>query len=120
MAPSASYQDRQTTGLYDCLVEDLLKLDKAVLTNIDWAKDFHQGPHDKLQLVYTDGRRFTTLIFSEIAPGSMGTQQSASGNHYLGSTRKLVHLSSHIILCSPSLPGLYHHGLLDNQRCILS
>jgi hypothetical protein len=90
MPPSDSYQESQTSGLYDSPVEDLLKLDKAVLANIDWAKDFQRDPHDKLRLVYTDRLPFTTLIFGEIAPSSMGTQHSASGNHYLGSTRKPV------------------------------
>ena len=67
MAASPCYQERLTTGLYDSLVEDLLKLDKSVLANIDWGKDFRRDPQDKLQLIYADGRPFTTLIFGEIA-----------------------------------------------------
>lgn len=109
MTHSASYQDRLTSGLYDSLVEDLLKLDKTVLANIDWGKDFQRDPHDKLRLVYTDGRAFTTLIFGEIAPSSMGTQHSASGNHYLGSTRRPVCLSYPVILRSHSVSGLNYH-----------
>lgn len=100
MAASPCYQERLTTGLYDSLVEDLLKLDKSVLANIDWGKDFRRDPQDKLQLIYADGRPFTTLIFGEIAPASMGTQHSAVGNHYMGSARKPVRHHASVLFLS--------------------
>lgn len=62
---------------------DLLRLDKALLANLEWEKDFNRDNIDHCRLTFTGGRPFTTLIFGEIAPASMGTLHSC-GQPLLG------------------------------------
>lgn len=90
MAESDCFTDRLSSGLYDSVIKDLLTLDKTLLANLEWEKDFSRDNVDHRRLVFTDGRPFTTLIFGEIAPANMGTLHSALGNHYMGSSRKPV------------------------------
>jgi hypothetical protein len=84
------FTERVNSGLYNSLIKDLLKLDKALLTNLEWEKDFNRDSIDHHWLVFTDGWPFTTIIFGEIAPASMGTLHSTLGNHYMGSSHKPV------------------------------
>ena len=90
MTSDNCYKTRTTSGLYDTFTQDLLNLGNYALANIEWRRDFKCDPSDNCQLIYSDGRPFTTIICGEIAPASMGTCHSAMGNHYVGPNKKMA------------------------------
>lgn len=103
MTSPTCYDEQITSGLYDSLVQKFLNLDKALLSNLEWSKDIKRDPADHRRLLFSDGRPFTTLVFGEIAPQSMGSLHSAVGNHYMGSSRKPVRPGLFIFLDTPNV-----------------
>ncbi|KAF8340217.1 hypothetical protein F5887DRAFT_1284308 [Amanita rubescens] len=87
MSSDECYETRTTSGLYDTFIQNLLNLGNHALANIEWRKDWKRDPNDSRELIFSDGRPFTTVIFGEIASASMGTRHSAMGNHYVGSNK---------------------------------
>lgn len=100
MSSDDFYKARADSGLYDTLVEDLLQLDTCVLANLEWNIHFIRDPKVDKQLIFKDGRPFTTLVFGEIAPSALGTRHSALGNHFLGSANSKKTVWHHLFLAS--------------------
>ncbi|KAF8351781.1 hypothetical protein F5887DRAFT_1068195 [Amanita rubescens] len=83
------YQERTTSGLYDKIFQKLQDLNPYLLANLTWDTDFKHDPAYAREFIHTsNGGRFSTFIFGEIAPVIDGTIHSAMGNHFVGTAPK--------------------------------
>lgn len=91
MSAEAAYQKRVSSGFYDEVYQKLQDLNPFLLANLTWDTDFKHDPTYAREFIHTsDGQRFSTFIFGEIAPASDGTIHSALGNHFIGTSPKYV------------------------------
>ena len=86
MSDSSLYLNRLESGDYDQLVNRLRDMGSRALINLEYNRDFERDIRNGFNVKSNDDKivPFTTWVFGEIAPRSVGTLHQSSGNHYIG------------------------------------
>jgi hypothetical protein len=104
MSDSLLYQSRVSSGDYDRLSANLLTFNKHALVNLEYGRDFERDSRRGFKIISeSENRRapFSTWLFGEIAPHSVGTLHQASGNHYIGCPPVSTSLPSGTLFLTP-------------------
>ncbi|KAJ6607524.1 hypothetical protein B0H10DRAFT_2227830 [Mycena sp. CBHHK59/15] len=117
------YQERADSGLYDAVVEQLVKMDKQALGNVDYIDDFAKHvEHWSSNARFHDrgGKEFFTNIIGEIAGPVHGTVLRAAGNFYVrdGDFKPLddkANVKDILALTTPTCATIQLANFFENQ-----
>ncbi|KAJ6584272.1 hypothetical protein B0H10DRAFT_1832881, partial [Mycena sp. CBHHK59/15] len=116
-------QERADSGLYDAVVEQLVKMDKQALGNVDYIDDFAKHvEHWSSNARFHDrgGKEFFTNIIGEIAGPVHGTVLRAAGNFYVrdGDFKPLddkANVKDILALTTPTCATIQLANFFENQ-----
>ena len=85
---SAAFAERVQSGFYESMVSQAKSMEESCLAYADYKRDFFPEPDwgSATRYVTPQKKVFHTNIFGEVCGVDDGTQISAKGNHFVGTT----------------------------------